>query len=139
MCKESGQYVLRGVTSWGDGCGLEHFPGVYARVTSATDWMHNVMEGAVSSDQDDDTTDFDGLMWAVVDGPCTIDDLGCIQSPNFPANYTAREASWFESGLLYFLQDTVKEAFRGKGPNRRCWAKAGRVQMESERLILTQG
>jgi len=93
VCKESGQYVLRGVTSWGDGCGLEGFPGVYARVTSASEWMHDVMASdLVASDQDDETRDFHGMMWAVVHGPCTMDESGCIQSPNFPANYTMQEA-----------------------------------------------
>lgn len=101
MCKESGQYVLRGVTSWGDGCGLEGFPGVYARVTSASEWMHDVMASdLVASDQDDETRDFHGMMWAVVHGPCTMDESGCIQSPNFPANYTMQEASRLESGSL---------------------------------------
>lgn len=94
VCKESGHYVLRGVTSWGDGCGLEKFPGVYARVTAASKWMHSVMQGMVSSDQVIDTVDFDEFMWAIKEGPCTIDESGCIQSPNFPADYSTNEASW---------------------------------------------
>ena len=88
VCKESGHYVLRGVTSWGDGCGLEKFPGVYARVTAASKWMHSVMKGMVSSDQVIDTVDFDEFMWAIKEGPCTIDESGCIQSPNYPENYS---------------------------------------------------
>lgn len=55
------------------------------------------MEGQVISDQDDGTTDFHGMMWAVLRGPCTMDESGCILSPNFPADYTAQQASRFES------------------------------------------
>jgi hypothetical protein len=74
---------------------------VYARVTSASEWMHDVMASdLVASDQDDETRDFHGMMWAVVHGPCTMDESGCIQSPNFPANYTMQEASRLESGSL---------------------------------------
>ncbi|CAK8990807.1 Transmembrane protease serine 9 (Polyserase-I) (Polyserine protease 1) (Polyserase-1) [Cleaved into: Serase-1 [Durusdinium trenchii] len=92
ICEESGRFVLRGVTSWGDGCGLAHFPGVYARVTSALDWIHNVMEGLIRSDLDTDTADFGGAMWTVLQGPCTMDDSDCILSPNFPGNYSAKQA-----------------------------------------------
>lgn len=108
VCKESGQYVLRGVTSWGDGCGLEKFPGVYARVTAASKWMHSVMQGMVSSDQDIGT-DFDEFMWAIKEGPCTMDESGCIQSPNFPADYSANEASW----CFFHCTDLVRVTVTG--------------------------
>jgi len=35
-------YQLVGVTSWGIGCGEAEHPGVYARVTSAMDWIQEV-------------------------------------------------------------------------------------------------
>ena len=44
VCEEAGRYVLRGVTSWGDGCGLQRFPGVYARVTKGLEWIEEVMQ-----------------------------------------------------------------------------------------------
>ena len=37
-----GKWTLIGVTSYGLGCGLKDYPGVYARVTSALDWIYNV-------------------------------------------------------------------------------------------------
>lgn len=47
VCPSSdGRWTLYGVTSWGRGCGRLRFPGVYARVHSALDWIRDTMESA---------------------------------------------------------------------------------------------
>ncbi|RLN97141.1 hypothetical protein BBJ28_00026850 [Nothophytophthora sp. Chile5] len=42
----SAEDVLIGVVSWGNGCGLAGYPGVYARVSSGREWIESVATGA---------------------------------------------------------------------------------------------
>ncbi|XP_078660107.1 ovochymase-like [Branchiostoma floridae x Branchiostoma belcheri] len=43
VCPRQGKWYLNGVVSWGYGCGLPNYPGVYARVTSMLDWIQEKM------------------------------------------------------------------------------------------------
>ena len=43
VCNEDGKAIIFGVISWGLGCAEPNKPGVYARVTSALDWIKSNM------------------------------------------------------------------------------------------------
>ena len=43
VCNDNGKAVIAGVVSWGNGCALPNFPGVYARTTHVLDWIKENM------------------------------------------------------------------------------------------------
>jgi len=49
ICRENGKAVLTGVVSFGIGCALADYPGVYARTTAVLDWVKDNMEGGSGS------------------------------------------------------------------------------------------
>ncbi|XP_078578540.1 ovochymase-like isoform X1 [Branchiostoma floridae x Branchiostoma japonicum] len=44
VCSRRGTWVLDGVTSWGEGCAVPGYPGVYASVSSLLDWINQKIE-----------------------------------------------------------------------------------------------
>ena len=48
VCKnQAGEWELSGVTSWGRGCSLDGYPGVYTNVAKYVEWIGNVQSGTV--------------------------------------------------------------------------------------------
>ena len=43
IVNEDGKYTLVGVVSWGYGCAMEGYPGVYARVSSVMPWIKEIV------------------------------------------------------------------------------------------------
>ncbi|KAM6987469.1 transmembrane protease serine 13a [Tautogolabrus adspersus] len=44
MCESGKRWYLVGITSWGQGCGRRHKPGVYTKVNSLVPWIYSTMQ-----------------------------------------------------------------------------------------------
>ena len=48
VCEYNGKWYLEGATSWGIGCALPGFPGVYAKIRHFLSWVQDKTNGDVS-------------------------------------------------------------------------------------------
>ena len=39
VCNKDGKAIIAGVVSWGNGCALQGYPGVYSRTTHVLNWI----------------------------------------------------------------------------------------------------
>jgi len=98
VCESGGTWYVHGATSWGYGCASAQYPGIWARVTSELAWINGYVETAPTpavptlEPTPAPTLDFQGQMFIVLSGECTVDDSHCAQSPNYPSDYAADQS-----------------------------------------------
>ena len=50
MCKSpNGKFFIGGIVSWGNGCAKKGYPGVYAKVSSVSDWVEDFIANKLDS------------------------------------------------------------------------------------------
>jgi len=97
VCETDGEFTLYGTTSWGYGCtGISVYDGVY----SAMDWISSYVFAPPVPTPAPGT-------WAITGSGCEMDG-SCIQTLNFPANYSNDDECTIE---LYGAIDLRMEAF----------------------------
>jgi secreted trypsin-like serine protease len=50
MIYEDGAWKLAGIVSWGEGCAVPGYYGVYARISAVREWINEIMSPAIAGD-----------------------------------------------------------------------------------------
>jgi secreted trypsin-like serine protease len=50
MIQEDGVWKLAGIVSWGEGCAMPGYYGVYARISAVREWINEIMSPAIAGD-----------------------------------------------------------------------------------------
>lgn len=82
---ELGEFVMVGVTSWGNGCGKLNFPGVYTRLSSFTDWLSPFLLPPTAGRVSFDTNFYNADSTAVV----TLRDEDLVGMPSYDVVLTS--------------------------------------------------
>jgi hypothetical protein len=93
IVRDGNRHVLVGLSSWGTGCGRDGFPGVYARVSAADEWIKTIVcdcwgvsSASFCSDSDVTTSAFECPF---------IPNPNCENVPGYVDTY-GDGCAWFE-------------------------------------------
>ena len=78
MFSSNNQWILVGLTSFGEGCALANFSGVYTRVAAYEDWINSNMNGGTSESSSTTSTISSSMQTTSLMSICTFNILASV-------------------------------------------------------------